>query len=96
MKKGFKSIMPAIMKVEDVVSPFSIEMRSRDSVIICGVARVLESTRECVHLRMRNGESLELRGVSLCCTSFGNCSVEVRGILRNIAFCGGISDETNI
>ena len=96
MKKGFKKIMPIIMKVDDVVAPFSIEMRTRDSVIIGGVGRVLESTRECVRLALRNGECLELRGVCLGCTSFGSCSIEIRGSLRYLSFDGGKTDEKNI
>ena len=70
------------------LSPFILEMRSRRSLLLSGVRRVLLSTRETVRLLTDAGERFEVGGRGLRCAVFSDRTVEVVGEVRTIGIGG--------
>lgn len=70
------------------LSPFFLEMRSRRSVLISGIKRVLRSDGERVCLLTDVGERLEIEGSGVSCTVFCDRTVEIVGAVRSIGIGG--------
>ena len=69
-------------------SPFFLEMRSRRSLLISGIKRVLHSDGERVCLLTDAGERLEIEGFGMSCTVFCDRTVEIVGAVRSIGIGG--------
>lgn len=69
-------------------SPFILEMRSRHSLLLSGVRRVLLSTGENVRLVTDAGERFEVGGKGLRCAVFSDRTVEIVGEVRTIGIGG--------
>ena len=85
MKINGKKIVDAIKSDVDDRS-FDLEMRTRRSAIVGGVCGVEISAPEKISLRLTGQGEIVFIGRSLCCTSFGNRSVEIEGKIDSITF----------
>ncbi len=85
MKLNGKDIFRAI-KYEEEERSFSLEMRSKRSALVGGVCGVEISSPENISLRLSGGGEIIFSGKSLCCTSFGNRSVEIEGKIESVDF----------
>jgi len=73
--RGFKNIQ------QDGIStqPFSLEMRTKNCITLCGVSKVSKSDDGNVVCLLSDGEKICVEGVSLNCVSYGNGSLEIIG-----------------
>ncbi|MBQ5808648.1 MAG: YabP/YqfC family sporulation protein [Clostridia bacterium] len=68
------------------VQTFSFEMRTKGAAIVGGVKGVEISSPDKISLRLVGGGAMLFNGEGLCCTSFGNRSVEISGKIAGIIF----------
>ena len=85
MKISGKDLVKVI-KSEGEERAFSFEMRTKRSAIICGVCGVEISAPDNISLRLISGGEVGIIGKQLCCTSFGNRTVEVEGKIETVNF----------
>ena len=95
MRLSGKDIVRAI-KCEGEDRAFTYEMRNRKSALVGGVIGVDISSPEKISIRLVGGGELIFIGKKLCCTSFGNRSVEIEGKICSVNFEAIENEENNM